>query len=257
MSASDPASHAISLSPVLLANANNKSFSISLKLQGEGENADKHFETQALIDSGAGGTFLDKEFALKNKLALTPLNKPITVFNIDGTKNTAGSIDHCVWMKVQIGSEQIHTRFLVTGLGKDRIILGLPWLKEYNPTIDWDKGTVDIKTIPSENSFSKTLKRCIEVARAKIVLPRPKTTMEEIIDEDHFPKNNPLPSNGPLLFNLLEEEEVDLLRTYLRKDDDENVWINAKTSISQELAHNADAKAAKLEVELPKAYKEF
>src|ERR1700724_2976744 len=90
VSTSDPASRAISLSPVLLANVNNKSFFILLKIYKEGENADKHFEMQALIDSGAGGTFLDKRFALKNRLALTPLDKPIKVFNMDGNKNMTG-----------------------------------------------------------------------------------------------------------------------------------------------------------------------
>ena len=28
-------------------------------------------------------------------------------------------------------------RLLVTGLGKQKIILGLPWLMEHNPKIDW------------------------------------------------------------------------------------------------------------------------
>ena len=134
----------IFLSPVLVADTNEKSFSFPLLVSGEGKNVDKRFETTALIDSGAGGTFLDKRFALENKIALTPLDKPIKVFNVDGTKNKAGTIEHCIWLKIQIGKRQISTRFLVTGLGKDRIILGLPWLKEYNPKIDWNQGTIEI-----------------------------------------------------------------------------------------------------------------
>ena len=29
---------------------------------------------------------------------------------------------------------------LVTGLGKERIILGFPWLNEHNPDINWKTG---------------------------------------------------------------------------------------------------------------------
>ena len=85
---------------------------------------------KALVDSGAGGIFLDKKFALENKIALTPLDKPILVYNVDGTENNTGTIKHCVWLKIQIGHAKINTRFLVMGLGQDRMILGLPWLKQ-------------------------------------------------------------------------------------------------------------------------------
>jgi hypothetical protein len=33
----------------------------------------------------------------------------------------------------------------VTGLGKQRIILGFPWLHKYNPIIDWKKGEIIFK----------------------------------------------------------------------------------------------------------------
>jgi hypothetical protein len=33
----------------------------------------------------------------------------------------------------------------VTGLGKQKIILGFPWLHKYNPIIDWKKGEITLK----------------------------------------------------------------------------------------------------------------
>jgi hypothetical protein len=33
-------------------------------------------------------------------------------------------------------------QFYVTGLGKQEIILGLPWLHKHNPMIDWKKGEI-------------------------------------------------------------------------------------------------------------------
>jgi hypothetical protein len=33
----------------------------------------------------------------------------------------------------------------VTGLGKQKIIPGFPWLHKYNPIIDWKKGEITFK----------------------------------------------------------------------------------------------------------------
>jgi len=69
--------------------------------------------------------------------------------------------------------------------------------------------------------------------------------MEEIFkDTDHLPTNEPLPDNGPILEGLLESSL-----------EDEAIWIQAKTSISQGLAHQHIDNKAK--VELPEVYAEY
>ncbi|KIK49771.1 hypothetical protein GYMLUDRAFT_108140, partial [Collybiopsis luxurians FD-317 M1] len=35
--------------------------------------------------------------------------------------------------------------FLVTNLGGEDIILGLPWLRKINPEVDWEKGRLSVK----------------------------------------------------------------------------------------------------------------
>jgi len=81
--------------------------------------------------------------------------------------------------------------------------------------------------------------------------------MEEIFkDIDYLSTNEPLPDNGPILQSLLmteEELKIDLMKTYL--DDEDEVWIKAKTSISQELAYKTIDDKAK--VELPEVYAEY
>ncbi|KAI6159307.1 hypothetical protein EDD17DRAFT_1451131, partial [Pisolithus thermaeus] len=49
---------------------------------------------RALVNSGANDTFLDKKWAEENNIPLLHLTKPISVLNVDGTKNTAGDITH-------------------------------------------------------------------------------------------------------------------------------------------------------------------
>lgn len=72
----------------------------------------KTVETKVLIDSGAGGTFMDKEFSEKQKVDLIPLEKPIKVFNVDGTLNKVGMITHCTWVKIQIRKRNLNTWML-------------------------------------------------------------------------------------------------------------------------------------------------
>jgi len=109
----------------------------------------------ALIDSGAEGTFIDKKFTEQNGIALIPIGKKIQIFNADGTENNSGTIESYIWLKIQMGKKKISTRFLITELGRDKMILGLPWLKQYNPKIDWNTGKVDIDSIHMENTFSR------------------------------------------------------------------------------------------------------
>ena len=48
---------------------------------------DQTVKTLALIDLGAGGTFIDEIFARNHNLPLTRLINPIPVYNMDGTRN--------------------------------------------------------------------------------------------------------------------------------------------------------------------------
>ena len=44
-------------------------------------------QTEALVDSGAGGEFISREFALENGLELHLLERPVKAKNVDGTPN--------------------------------------------------------------------------------------------------------------------------------------------------------------------------
>ena len=77
------------LSPVIIPEISNQAMRIPLTITGE-----KDVESKALIDSGAGGIFIDETFARKLSLHLTQLNTPVPVFNADGTPNWRGKIKH-------------------------------------------------------------------------------------------------------------------------------------------------------------------
>ena len=50
----------------------------------------------AMVDSGATSLFIDHKFVNQHKMLLEPLTQPITLYNINGSLNKAGSITHKV-----------------------------------------------------------------------------------------------------------------------------------------------------------------
>ena len=106
------------------------------------EKKEEIIETLGLIDSGAGGKFINQNFAKNENLEVKDLKKPLTVYNVDGTLSKAGTIRKYVDLPMTINGRRTIKQFLVTGLGKLKVILGFPWLNKQNPVIDWKLGTV-------------------------------------------------------------------------------------------------------------------
>ena len=95
---------------------------------------------ETLIDCGAGGMFINQNFVEKFKIKT--LEKLIKALNVDSTKNKKGTIKSYVDLEFQIGHKKFKEQFYVTGLGKQKIILGFPWLNKYNLIIEWKKGEI-------------------------------------------------------------------------------------------------------------------
>ncbi|KAI5114962.1 hypothetical protein M0805_001886, partial [Coniferiporia weirii] len=111
--------------------------------------------TNALIDSGAEGKFIDAKFVIKNHIPTQPLTHPIHVQNVDETPNQHGTITRFTWHLIKICRQSIMTTFLVTSLGKEDIILGLPWLKCHNPNINWTTGTISINKVTTTTTLAQ------------------------------------------------------------------------------------------------------
>ena len=93
-------------------------------------------EETALIDSGATDNFIDEDTWGKLGIGKMELPKPITVHNVDGTENKQGKLTHYCWLRIVQGERTKLQRFYITSLGRDRIILGYPFLYKFNPSID-------------------------------------------------------------------------------------------------------------------------
>jgi hypothetical protein len=108
--------------------------------------------TQALIDCGATGCFINVEWAQSNNVPTRPLTNPIPVYNVDGTANEAGMIVEITDMILHYDSHSERTQFAVTRLGKQSMILGYNWLCNHNPEINWQTKDVKMSRCPTQCS---------------------------------------------------------------------------------------------------------
>ena len=138
----------------------------------------------------------------------------IIPWNIDGTLNIGGKITHYVYVDILFDDWRIGTKLLVTNIGKNNLILGLPWLKENNPQIDWKTGRMELTESTHKERIAATMRRDRE-RQAKKALKR-----EQPLKETN--KETPI-----AILTTMEQEQ---------KTNEEELWINIKTGVAQELA---------------------
>ncbi len=97
---------------------------------------------KALLDSGAMDNFINHQTTKHLGIHTEPLKQPIRLTNVDGTTNEAGWIEQYCEMTIQSGHQRHTMCFYETSLGEDQIIFGYPWLRTFNPQVDWEKEKV-------------------------------------------------------------------------------------------------------------------
>ena len=107
--------------------------------------------TQILLDSGARGMFIHTSYVKKHQILIYPLSTPIQPQNIDGTPNKAGKITHFTWIKINLNGNILLEQLLVTNIGEQDILFGLPWFWEHNPQINWKQGKIKLDEFIKEN----------------------------------------------------------------------------------------------------------
>jgi len=185
----------------------------------------KIVKTKALIDCGTQGAFIDEWFAKEHRLPLLRLKKEILVSNIDETPNRNGPIRYLTWLPIEINGNVISTEFFISHLGKENVILRLPWLGIVNPIVDWAKKTlkIDPKWIKkptkllATNQAIQALKVDLEWKKMRSkeafteelqnlhVRKKPTVMIEEVPDEDATPKFKRLPNTEKSILIAVNE----------------------------------------------------
>ena len=116
-------------------------------------------KNQTLITVELEETSSTKTFPPNHRIDLLPLDTPIIPQNVDGILNIGGKITHYVYVDILFDDWRIGTKLLVTNIGKNDLILGLPWLKENNPRIDWKTGRMELTKLTHKEQIAAAMRR--------------------------------------------------------------------------------------------------
>ena len=123
---------------------------VTVKIGLKQEKEEEEVVTKALLDSGATGLVMSKEFARRHKFKRTKLERPVYVRNVDGTLNYTGPIVDTVEVEIFFKGHKEWTSIDVIGGQKWSVILGMPWLRCHNLEIDWKTGEVKMMRCSDE-----------------------------------------------------------------------------------------------------------
>ncbi|CAK5263822.1 unnamed protein product [Mycena citricolor] len=119
--------------------AKRKRHSMDVYVQITGLDSGKTRGVKALLNSGCSTCCIDTDYAWAEKLDIQELPQPIVACNANNTENISGRITHYVDLRMRIGPHVEICMFLLTCLGKARIFIGLDWLTEHSPEVDWQE----------------------------------------------------------------------------------------------------------------------
>src|ERR1700678_2329109 len=141
------------ISSVIMTDSGMRSMHISIPIVIKTVTGNKTVETKVLLDTGAEGLFMDRNYAEEHDIVLQKLPNPITPSNVDGTLNHAGEITHFTWIQAKIDKRILLEKLWITDLGSLDVIFGFPWFKENNPQIVWKTGRVQLPKADLEMTF--------------------------------------------------------------------------------------------------------
>ena len=116
-----------------------------VKLQGE----KKRVTINAMVDSGASEDFIDSEVCKKHGIKMLKAKNSREIYLADGKPSAMGPGTHLTEEPMDISNDRELATFQVANLQNHEVILGMPWLREHNPTIDWKEKKI---TFNSERS---------------------------------------------------------------------------------------------------------
>ena len=68
-----------------------------------------------------------------------------------------GTVDKIATLQVNMNGKIMEVTFWVAGIGSSDLLLGLPWLRQYNPRVDWSELKVEFPD--QERPVQTTMRR--------------------------------------------------------------------------------------------------
>jgi hypothetical protein len=103
------------------------------------------YQATAMIDSGASGNFMTPKYVRRYGLPTQRKRHPYKLGVVDGTliSQNNGTVDRETrpLRMIRKGHEE-WIQFDIVSIGHHDIILGIPWLRKHNPSINWKTDSV-------------------------------------------------------------------------------------------------------------------
>jgi len=161
---------------------------VKLQLHGGKESV----TINAMIDSGETEDFIDREVCNKHGIKMIKTKNPREIYLADGKPSAMGPVTHMTKVPMDINSHRELATFQVANLQNHKVILGMPWLREHNPTIDWNDKRI---TFNSERCTTS----CLKGSPVAYAVPEDKALEENLITRFSKvqAKEGPTTKNGP------------------------------------------------------------
>jgi hypothetical protein len=156
-------------------------FRVWITLRGRNRSA----TVAAMVDSGATALFISKRFVKENRIRMHLILHEISLYNINGSKNHAGSIICMTQLRLKVGSTEKWQVFLITELkvgsmmtGEARVeLVAANWMQRWR----WWKVFND----PSERLWCAVGYSYSAELAEKAGKEKRKCTFEEIVPKDY------------------------------------------------------------------------
>jgi hypothetical protein len=179
---------------------------LSVSFGGKLTHAGKSVDAQILVDSGATHSFIHQRILDRNQWKGKPLERPFNVLNADGSTNQAGKITQELRLPLTIGTIRHYETFYVSNTGKDDIILGMTWLRNYNPRIDWIKQQIQLGDGTIINCQEPDKLRLIHALKQYLTSGRERP-IEEVPDDFSDHQGEALPRDSPQILEEIKTSE--------------------------------------------------
>ena len=158
---------------------------------------------RTLIDSGAETNVIDWRTVQQYNLPTRPIQKSWTLRGVTGATDEV--VSKIASLRLRIWGKELRVRCYVTNLGNwERIILGMPWMAEHNPIINWRSRTLigwDLqpgdmdkkhpealrKEFPSVNKTTISTELEAKIVKETVSLPEQYRRYEIVFSETDIP----------------------------------------------------------------------
>jgi len=121
-----------------------RSIRVNVRLEWSHNGKTDSEDALLLLDSGATGAVLRSAWVSNAQLPCIPQETPTPISNASGNHIPGSGLDYIKTVDISIGDHTNKMRFELADIAPGHLdgYLPMAWLKDHNPDINWEKGSL-------------------------------------------------------------------------------------------------------------------